>query len=336
MTTTDASGNYTFIGIPGGNNYTLTPSKTGGVNGVESFDAAQTVRFVAGLDIPTNNQRVAGDADGDTVLTSFDASLTARYVTGLPGFGNVSTWSFVPANRAYPSLAGNQSNQDFTAILIGEVTGNWTASGPDGESSYSPTWIEKDTDTPLPSDSVTVALPSMTAAPGSTIIVPVNVTDLTNRGVMALDLDVVFDPSIMQPQLVPFDTDGTLAAGMLVTANTADPGHLIVSAFQTTDIAGSGKLIYLRFSIVGASGQATALGFEDYTDENGIVHPAVRLNAGTPFAATVKGSVRVSAISLSDGSSEFLPSPRFVNPMGIFKQARPGRARFASGESKFD
>jgi hypothetical protein len=130
--TTGSSGNYSFTGIPAGNTYTLTPSKTGAVNGLESFDASFVARFVAGLDTPTANQVIAGDADGDGILTSFDASLIARYVAGLPNFGSVSTWKFVPGNRMYASLGGNQMNQDFTAILVGEISGNWFATGPIG------------------------------------------------------------------------------------------------------------------------------------------------------------------------------------------------------------
>jgi hypothetical protein len=125
ITTTDSNGNYSYTGIPAGNDYMLTPSKTGAPNGFDSFDAALVARFVAGLAIPTANQATAGDADGDGILTSFDAALIARYVAGLPNYGFVSTWKFVPANRMYTSLGGNQTSQDFTAILVGETSGNW-------------------------------------------------------------------------------------------------------------------------------------------------------------------------------------------------------------------
>ena len=110
-----------------GNNYTVTPSKTGDANGLESLDASNVARYVAGLDIPTANQAIAADADGDAILTSLDASLIARYVAGLPDFGNVGTWKFVPASHSYPALAANQTNQNFTAILVGDTSGNWFA-----------------------------------------------------------------------------------------------------------------------------------------------------------------------------------------------------------------
>jgi len=129
-TTTDVNGNYTFGSVPLGNSYTLTPSKTGDANGIESLDASDAARYVAGLSVPSTNQRIASDADGDGVLTSFDASLIARFVVGLPNAANVGTWKFVPSSRFYPALSGNQTSQNFTAILVGDTGGNWTPSLP--------------------------------------------------------------------------------------------------------------------------------------------------------------------------------------------------------------
>lgn len=131
-TTTDTNGDYSFAGVPLGSDYTVTPSKTGDVNGLESFDAAFAARYVAGLDIPTANQRIAADADGDGLLTSLDAALIARRAAGLPGFGIVGTWKFSPANRTYAPLSVEQTGQNFTAILVGDTSGDWTPALPSG------------------------------------------------------------------------------------------------------------------------------------------------------------------------------------------------------------
>ena len=86
-TTTDVNGDYSFASVPGGNDYTVTPSKTGdNVNGLESFDAAFAARYVAALEVPTANQRIAADADDDGILTSFDAALIARSGGGTARF----------------------------------------------------------------------------------------------------------------------------------------------------------------------------------------------------------------------------------------------------------
>lgn len=126
ITTTDLNGDYSFTNLPGGNNYTVTPSKTGdNATGLQSFDAALAARYVAGLDIPTANQRIAADADGDGILTSLDAAFIARRAAGLPGFGIVGTWKFSPTNRTYLLLTDDALNQIFTAILVGDTSGDW-------------------------------------------------------------------------------------------------------------------------------------------------------------------------------------------------------------------
>ena len=101
-------------------------------------------------------------------------------------------------------------------------------------------------------------------------------------------------PRLCNRMATPFDTAGTVSSGMLITPNAMNPGHLIISAFQATDLSGSGTLINLKFTIVGAPGQSTAMTFEDYTDPGTIFHPGFRFNAGTPAATTTNGSVTVN------------------------------------------
>jgi serine protease AprX len=125
QTTTDTNGDYVFTGLPTLNNYTVTPTKTGDVNHIESLDASNAARYVAGLDVPTANQQIAADADGDGLVTSFDPALIARYVAGLPGFGIVGTWKFAAPTRTVTALSADQANQDFKAILVGDTGGNW-------------------------------------------------------------------------------------------------------------------------------------------------------------------------------------------------------------------
>ena len=189
QTTTDNNGNYSFTGVPGGNDYTVTPSKTGDVNGIESFDASNVARYAVGLDIPTANQRIAADADGDGILTSFDASLIARRAAGLPGFGIVGTWKFVPVNRTYPALGADQTSQNFTAILVGDTSGNWKPALPSGGGDDNARGWTASGARPA-TGGAAVSLPHVTGPTGSNITVPITVGDLTGQGVKAYDLQV--------------------------------------------------------------------------------------------------------------------------------------------------
>lgn len=119
------NGTYTLTGF-GAGSYTVTPTKTDAVNGITSFDAAKIAQHAAGIATLTGNQLVVADTSGNGTVTSFDAAQIARYVAALPGFGSTGTWKFVPVNHSYASVTSNVTGEDFVALLMGEVSGNWT------------------------------------------------------------------------------------------------------------------------------------------------------------------------------------------------------------------
>jgi hypothetical protein len=300
---TGADGNYTLVDIPAGGNYSVTPSKAPTVNGLESFDASFVTRLVAGLDpAPGINLKTAADADGDGILTSFDASLIARKVAGLSGTALVGTWKFLPASRTYPSLSADQTAQNFDAILVGDTSGSWSGPVPSGDgggdSHTTGTTAIAAQALSSPSNqlvTVAVSLPNASGALNANVSIPITVGDLTGLGVRAYDLQVTFNPAILQPLTTPYDNAGTLSSGMLITPNANNAGHLIISAFQTTDLSGSGTLLNLRFKVVGAIGQSSTLVFADYTDPNPRFHPGFQFNAGNPQASVTDGSFTVTA-----------------------------------------
>ncbi|MDQ3130158.1 MAG: FG-GAP-like repeat-containing protein [Acidobacteriota bacterium] len=124
--TTDASGNYSLSGF-GTSSYTVTPSKVGGAGtGITSFDASQISKHLIQTVTLTAQQLAAADVSGNGTVTSFDASLIAQTVLGISNSGNAGTWKFTPVNRTYSNLTTTQSGQNYTAILLGDVSGNWT------------------------------------------------------------------------------------------------------------------------------------------------------------------------------------------------------------------
>ena len=125
------AGQYSLTGF-GSGSYTVTPTKTGGVNGaISSFDAGRIALHVAGLPNPQLNatQLIVADVSGNGTISSFDAGQIARYAAGVPGSGSAGTWIFMPVNRSYASVTGNVTGEDFVALLMGEVSGSWTNAG---------------------------------------------------------------------------------------------------------------------------------------------------------------------------------------------------------------
>lgn len=121
-------GSYLLTGF-GAGSYTVTPTKTDGQNGITSFDAAKISQHVAGVATLTGNQFLVADVSDNGQLSSFDAALLARYVIGTKPFGSTGTWRFIPVNRSYATVNGSVVGEDFVALLMGEVSGNWTNTG---------------------------------------------------------------------------------------------------------------------------------------------------------------------------------------------------------------
>ncbi len=128
-TTSFPSGSYTLTGF-GATSYTVTPTKTDGVNGISSFDAGRIAQHVAGITTLTGNQLIAADTSGNGMVSSFDAGQIARYVAAISGSGSTGTWKFIPISRNYASVSSNVAGEDFVAILMGEVSGNWANTAP--------------------------------------------------------------------------------------------------------------------------------------------------------------------------------------------------------------
>jgi hypothetical protein len=252
-TTTDSSGAYRMSNL-GGGAYTMTPSKTGDVSGISSFDAALVAQHAAGITTLSECQQAAGDASNNGSLSSFDASFIAQYAAGIANAANIAgSWKFLPANRTYASLSGEQTGQNFSGTLVGDVSGNWSPSGAgftaaDKSSRYASAFIEQQSN---------ISLPQLAATPGATLIVPVTVSNLSEQGIIAYDLDIVFDQNVLQLQNRSYDASGTISAGMTITAN-ATPGRLRLSAFGANALTGMGALLNLKFTVTGAiSGNTT-------------------------------------------------------------------------------
>ncbi len=109
---------------------------------------------------------------------------------------------------------------------------------------------------------VTVTIDQITGAPGASGLIPVRIGDLTGRGVIAFEFELVFDPAVLQFQ--GLEPQGTLSGSMTALPNTVDGSGgmrvLRVGAFTTGPLSGPNRvLLKLRFNVVGQRGASTAL-----------------------------------------------------------------------------
>ncbi len=254
-----SNGQYTLSGM-GAGAYTVTPSKVGGVlpfagsgQTITSFDSALIAQHVVGFTTPpylplSPSALAAADVSGTGGVTSFDAALIARWVAGLPNFGNTATWVFTPASRNYGNVNTNQAAQDYSAILMGDVSGNY-------DQTLSPA-----RPAPIDDESALVATaPRVDARAGETVVVPITVGDTTGRGISAYQFELLYDPEVLEPAAEAFDVAGSLSDGYAVVVNAKESGRMIVVVYGTRQLAGQGSLLSLRFNAIGPVGSTSRL-----------------------------------------------------------------------------
>ncbi|MDW7679851.1 MAG: cohesin domain-containing protein, partial [bacterium] len=125
---------------------------------------------------------------------------------------------------------------------------------------------------------VDVTIPNQSGEHGQTVIIPVNVSDLTGLEIISYQFTVEFDENVLDATGVT--TSGTLSetAGWSVLPNTSNDGKIIVGGFGFSELSGSGALIKLNFNVVGNPTQTTSLTFSDFVFNDG--NPAVNTNGG--------------------------------------------------------
>jgi hypothetical protein len=280
--TTDAGGLYDLSGL-GNSAYTVTPSKSGDVLGaISGLDASRIAQHVVGLVTPATPFTPGGgafqsaDVSGNGTITSLDASLVARYVVNLSS-GNTGLWRFVPTSRSYTlaQVQSGMSGQNYTAILMGDVTGNWNGI----ENPTRPSFDES----VRPEDFIGVNAPKMSVAPGGEIIIPLELRNLNRKDVVAYQFEMAFSRKVIQPDANPCDVAGTVSKDLIVTCNAETPGLLKVVVFGINPLTTDGILLNLRFTAVGSAGYVTPLSFK-----------GLQLNEGEPLSRATDGEIRIS------------------------------------------
>jgi CSLREA domain-containing protein len=262
-------GTYALSGF-GSGSYTVTPSKSGASNGsITSFDAARIAQHAAGVPpLLTGNQLIVADVSSNGTISSFDAAEVAKFVVGSPPFGSTSNWIFSPVNRTYIAVNSSFTGQDYSALLMGEVSGNWTNSGArtvvSSQSVASRPWPMVGNDSRETNQSISIKAPDLATKAGRAIIVPISVKGVANKGIIAYEFDLRYDPSVLMPLSSVVDLAGTVSRGFLFAVNVQESGLLRVAVYGTAPLERNGVLLNLRFTAVGASNSMAPLTFERF------------------------------------------------------------------------
>jgi hypothetical protein len=102
---------------------------------------------------------------------------------------------------------------------------------------------------------VEISIPASSGAPGSTVTIPVNISDTTGMEVIAVGITLQYDPQILSA--IDADVSGTIAGTWQVISNTTIPGEVAIrmmwSEPPTGHLSGSGTLVNIRFLVQPAA-----------------------------------------------------------------------------------
>lgn len=253
--TTDENGNYAFPHITLGEDYHLTPDKADDLGGLSATDVSKIKRHAAGLYEFDCHEMIAADVTGDGTISGTDASRLIRYIAGYTDCLNTAcaSWTFAseiiescddwppishPSDKSYTSLNSGRENEDFVAMRLGDVSGNWT---PDPGSSATRTVTRH----PNPINTLELEID-----PGSAVSVPIFMSQ--EEEIEGIDIVIEFDKEILEPTEAIF-TGGILEGedyGSEVITNVDGQVTLLIFANAGT-LTGTGQIVSLEFDALG-------------------------------------------------------------------------------------
>ena len=112
------------------------------------------------------------------------------------------------------------------------------------------------------------------------IVVPVSVEGAADKGIIAYEFDLRYDPSVIQPQASPVDLVGTVSSKLSIAVNPDESGLLRVAVYGPLPVEKNGVLLNLRFTAVGKPGSVSPLTWE-----------RIRFNEGDPAVNAADGQI---------------------------------------------
>ena len=159
---------------------------------------------------------------------------------------------------------------------------------------------------------IVIEPPVRSIGAGSTGIVPIYVGDVTGQGIVSFSISLAYNPSVVT--FAGVENAGTLSSGFTVGANVVSPGVVRIAGFGSTPLLGSGDLINLRFTAIGAIGSTSPLSFTDVTfneggcfqwSGNGSIEIVGRLLSGSVLYGTASTPLGIAGVLI-------LGTPNFV------------------------
>lgn len=126
-----AGGAWSMLGLAGGS-HTIAPDFAPTNGAITAYDAALVLQHAAQTITLDGYAATAANVNKTGDVSALDASLILQHSVGLipvPFVEEGEIWEFDPPSRSFTLPGSPQSGQDFTAVLLGDPSGNWPGAG---------------------------------------------------------------------------------------------------------------------------------------------------------------------------------------------------------------
>ena len=273
---TNSNGYYSFSDLPEGGNYLVVPDKEDdiSINCISAMDAAWVLKYSIGLIEFLECQIAAADVTGNGSVSAMDAAKILKYSIGLINqFPVGKDWCFLPESCYYQNLQQDFLNENYTGVVYGDVTHNW-----------SPSLVMEDEDTEY---NGIISLNNVTGNPGEVVNVPINLQYAED--VISARIMLTYNSTLVTFQEVNLTS---LTEGFLMYSNNLSEEVRIAFA-GLYPIEEGGDILELKFEIneFAQVGNSTLLQFVE-----------VWINEAQS-ANTIDGEIVISSKSgITDGS----------------------------------
>ena len=226
---TDAVGQYQLY-VRGKCDHSINIKKRLGEhvgNAITSYDAALIARMAIELSVPDTINTQAADVNFDGKINMYDAANTLRFAVELPPLqGSLAgEWIFSPLTMFYDSVIADQSNQNYTGFVRGDVDLSW---------------INPVTGMPKLEEKRIV---TQTISKDEEFRLPITVPN--NQPFISFDLDMSYNQQILKFTRIE-KTD--LSKDFQIEYNAELKDRLCIGGFTSTAVQKDGVLLYLVFT----------------------------------------------------------------------------------------
>jgi len=248
---TDSFGVYQSPAIFRNQDYVITPSIESNRDitnaAIKIYDAALVAQHVSEIHNLEDHAFLAANADKDSSITMYDAALIAQYAIEIPMAegSHAGEWIFDPSFREYTLLTSHEP-QDFSAILIGDVNGDWKPKF------YTPkVHFVQDPD-------------FISASINEKGFLEVSFNKTTDNDLIAIDASIEFDPSTLKL----IQVNKTTVTEKFHSVEKKEEGLYRIGLYSPVPAAGNGKVLIYQFEVLQKEIETTGIKITKYIENS--------------------------------------------------------------------